>query len=239
MLLVFLWAACATVFFFLKILPFGKRSSNDSGYICLLAPTARRILGMRYIIRPAAQTPPSPCVYIMNHQSALDILSNAEIYPKNCIVIVKRALTQIPFFGWIVALGDNIFLERENKTKSLQQMGEARKKMLEKNLSVWIFPEGTRRKTGAIHPFKRGAFHLAIQAQTPIVPAVVSSYHNTLNFGRWNSGTVIVEVLPPIPTTGKTAAELDELIAECHAKMSAAFARITAEVNIQRERATA
>lgn len=185
---------------------------------------------MNYIIRPAAQEPPSPCVYIMNHQSALDILSNCEIYPTNCIVIVKRALTQIPFFGWVVALGDNIFLERENKTKSMQQMGEARKKILEKNLSVWIFPEGTRRSTGNIHTFKRGAFHLAIQAQTPIVPAVVSSYHNTLDFGRWNSGSVIVEVLPPIPTSGKTAADLDALIAESHAKMSEAFARISAEV---------
>jgi 1-acyl-sn-glycerol-3-phosphate acyltransferase len=166
----------------------------------------------------------------MNHQSALDLFSNAEIYPSDCIVIVKRALTRIPFFGWIVALGDNIFLERENKAKSLEKMGTARDRITNDKLSVWIFPEGTRRKTGAIHPFKRGAFHLALQAGVPIVPCVASSYKGHVDFGRWKSGTVIIEVLDPVPVAGLTTADLDTLIATCHHRMTAAFERNSAEV---------
>jgi 1-acyl-sn-glycerol-3-phosphate acyltransferase len=174
----------------------------------------------------------------MNHQSALDLLSNAEIYPTNCIVIVKRALTKVPFFGWIVALGDNIFLERENRSKSIQQMAIARDKIQKKGLSVWIFPEGTRRNTGAIHPFKRGAFHLAIQAQVPIVPVVVSSYHGLVDLGRWKAGHILVEVLPPQPTVGLNADDVDALIARCHQAMAATFAKNTQELMATKPAAT-
>lgn len=44
-------------------------------------------------------------------------------------------------------------------------------------IKLWVFPEGTRRNTGDIHPFKKGAFHMAIQAQIPILPVVFSSYY--------------------------------------------------------------
>jgi 1-acyl-sn-glycerol-3-phosphate acyltransferase len=166
----------------------------------------------------------------MNHQSALDLFSNAEIYPDTCIVIVKRALTKVPFFGWIAALGDNIFLDRENRSRSMEQMAEARNKITQNGLSVWIFPEGTRRNSGSIHNFKRGAFHLAIQAQVPIVPVVASSYHHHVDIGRWKSGRIIIEVLDPVPTKGLQADDVDSLIARCHSAMQTAFRRITAEL---------
>lgn len=44
-------------------------------------------------------------------------------------------------------------------------------------IKLWIFPEGTRHNTGEIHPFKKGAFHVAIRSQLPILPVVYSSYY--------------------------------------------------------------
>lgn len=227
---VLLWFLLASIFHFVRILPFGKRSSNDATYVKLLAPVARTILGLHYTIRPYKEPLPLPCVFIMNHQSALDLFSNAEIYPDTCIVIVKRALTKVPFFGWIAALGDNIFLDRENRSRSMEQMAEARNKITQNGLSVWIFPEGTRRNSGSIHNFKRGAFHLAIQAQVPIVPVVASSYRHHVDIGRWKSGRIIIEVLDPVPTKGLQADDVDSLIARCHSAMQTAFRRITAEL---------
>ena len=231
LLLVGLWFTAASIFHFLRILPFGKRSSNDATYVKLLAPTARFILGLKYTIRPRQTPLPLPCVFIMNHQSALDLFSNAEIYPPTCIVILKRALTKVPFFGWIAALGDNIFLERENRERSVERMAAAKDKITQQGLSVWIFPEGTRRNTGTIHKFKRGAFHLAIQAQVPIVPVVASSYYHHVDIGRLQAGQIIIEVLEPVPTGGLGPDNIDDLIARCHSSMTSAFRRITAELN--------
>jgi lysophosphatidate acyltransferase len=42
---------------------------------------------------------------------------------------------------------------------------------------MWVFPEGTRNNTGNILPFKKGAFHVAIAAQVPILPVIFSSYY--------------------------------------------------------------
>lgn len=44
-------------------------------------------------------------------------------------------------------------------------------------IKLWVFPEGTRHNTGDIHPFKKGAFHLAITSQLPILPVVYSQYY--------------------------------------------------------------
>lgn len=82
--------------------------------------------------------------------------------------------------------------------------------------SVFIFPEGTRSyaEKPELLPFKKGAFHLAVQAQVPIVPIVCANYSHVLNVKkkRFSPGVVDVSVLPPIPTKGLTAADVDALV---------------------------
>jgi lysophosphatidate acyltransferase len=82
--------------------------------------------------------------------------------------------------------------------------------------NVFIFPEGTRSyaEEPELLPFKKGAFHLAVQAQVPIVPIVVANYSHVLNVRRnfFNPGIIDVSVLPAIPTTGMTAADVDALM---------------------------
>ena len=98
-------------------------------------------------------------------------------------------------------------------------MSEAARAMIQRNLSVWMFPEGTRSRGKPLQPFKKGAFHLAVQAQRPIIPIAVSSYHKTINLNAWKPGTVILEVLPPIRTVGKTEQDIESLISEVHTLM--------------------
>jgi 1-acyl-sn-glycerol-3-phosphate acyltransferase len=231
---VIIWFIVATALYFFLILPKGKNPKNNVGYVKFVGPIGRRILGLNYILRMNPQAKDlaqatTPAVYIMNHQSALDVLSNYNFYPENCIVIVKKALMSVPFFGWIVALGDNISLERQNPKQSMARMKEAREAMELKKRSVWIFPEGTRKNTGELHRFKHGAFHLAVQTGAPIIPVITSSYCKNIDFNRTLSGTVIVEVLEPIETTLYSSSQIETLVEKCHKVMAEALSKNSLE----------
>lgn len=89
--------------------------------------------------------------------------------------------------------------------------------------SVFIFPEGTRSYYDYpdMLSFKKGAFHLAVQAQVPIVPVVVANYSNILSVKRkvFRAGTIPVRVLEPVSTKGKTKGDVDALLQEVREKM--------------------
>jgi lysophosphatidate acyltransferase len=84
--------------------------------------------------------------------------------------------------------------------------------------SVYIFPEGTRSYYDHpdLLPFKKGAFHLAVQAQVPIIPVAVANYSNVLDVRRkrFRPGTIPVRVASPIMTKGKTKEDVDDLVKE-------------------------
>ncbi|KAF9198926.1 1-acylglycerol-3-phosphate O-acyltransferase, partial [Podila verticillata] len=81
---------------------------------------------------------------------------------------------------------------------------------------IWIFPEGTRSRldTADLLPFKKGAFHLAIQAQLPILPIVAEGYSHIYDSARrsFPGGELEIRVLEPIPTIGMTADNVNELV---------------------------
>ncbi len=80
-------------------------------------------------------------------------------------------------------------------------------------LKLWIFPEGTRSSGDEMLPFKKGAFHLAITSQLPVSPVVFSRYlHVDHKQQRFETGEVIITVLPPISTEGMTLQQLPELM---------------------------
>jgi len=81
-------------------------------------------------------------------------------------------------------------------------------------------------------PFKKGAFHLAVQGQVPIYPIVFSSYNNFYNKKekRFDEGPVLVEILPPIPTTGLTKDDVTDLTEKTRNLMLESFDRLNKEV---------
>ena len=97
--------------------------------------------------------------------------------------------------------------------------------------SVFIFPEGTRSyfKTPKLLPFKKGAFHLAVQAQVPLVPVVVSNYSNVLDVSkrRFAAGAIPVSVLKSIETKGMTKDDVDSLAERVREMMEKELVRIT------------
>ena len=76
-------------------------------------------------------------------------------------------------------------------------------------------PEGTRSVTRKLAPFKKGAFHLAMQAGVPIVPIVIRNSSDIMPKGDmiYRPATIKVEVLPPVGTDDWSADTIDEHVA--------------------------
>lgn len=115
-----------------------------------------------------------------------------------------------------VALSKTVFIERKSRTQAVAAFDAAAKQMHTQKQSVYIFPEGTRSYTeeATMLPFKKGAFHLAVQAQVPIIPIVVANYSAVLNPKRkiFKSGTIPTRVMQPVPTKGKDKDDVDSLL---------------------------
>lgn len=99
-------------------------------------------------------------------------------------------------------------------------------------MKLWIFPEGTRSSGEEMLPFKKGAFHLAITSQLPITPIVYSRYYFLEHKEeRFDSGEVIMTVLPPISTVGMTLEQLPELMEKVRNQMMEVYRNTSAEVS--------
>lgn len=138
-----------------------------------------------------------PAVFIGNHQTELDVLMLGNMFPKYCSVTAKKSLRSTPFLGWFMALSGTVFIDRANSADARHAMAGASDEITEKRQSVFMFPEGTRSyaKEPMLLPFKKGAFHLAVQAGVPLVPVVVANYSDVLYVKglKFNSGRILMK----------------------------------------------
>lgn len=130
-------------------------------------------------------------VVVANHQSFLDMLG---MFPcvtllRRCSFIVKRELLYTGPFGIGGWLGGLIFVKRSYSSETKAVLADTLANNLEKKIKLWFFAEGKRRNTGEIHPFRKGAFHIAITGKLPIVPIVFRRlYFLDVEERRFDSG---------------------------------------------------
>lgn len=191
---------------------------------------AAPILGIKVIVRKPAVKTDEPCVFLANHQNNFDMFTHTAAVPKGTVSLGKKSLAWVPFFGQIYWLSGNILIDRKNRSRAFDTMAQTAKKIKEKCLSIWIFPEGTRSRGKGLLPFKSGAFHTAIEAGVSMVPVLASSQgHIKLN--RWNNGVVIVEMMEPIETKGLVKSQVKELSSRIHSMMSARLTQLNMEAS--------
>lgn len=168
--------------------------------------------------------PDQPIVLMANHQSTLDIGAIILAFPHSWRFVAKRELQWVPFFGWVLALSDQIMIDRGNRTKSVASLRVAAERV-RNGVNVIIFPEGTRSHDGHLKEFKSGGFHLAIEAGVPIIPATVSgSMRLTPKHSlRVESGRMKVTFGEPIPTAGLTVADRQTLKDQVRVAIEAGF----------------
>src|SRR5204863_6140744 len=118
-----------------------------------------------------------------------------------------------PLFGPTFAFAGTVFIDRSNRQKAIEALRPAIA-ALRDGTSLAIAPEGTRSVTPRVGPFKKGAFHIAMEARVPVVPIV---FRNALDALTKHAlvirlATDELVVHPPVPTDGWTEETLDRHI---------------------------
>lgn len=141
-----------------------------------------------------------PCIYLANHESNVDIWALIRILPVSTRFVAKAELFRIPVVGWAMASAGFISVDRTNRQKAIQSLRDAGQR-IRAGAPVVLFPEGTRSRSGELQPFKKGPFHLALQAQVPVVPVAILGSGRVQPAGsiRAKAGPVEVRFLPAIP----------------------------------------
>ncbi|TNM92219.1 1-acyl-sn-glycerol-3-phosphate acyltransferase beta [Takifugu flavidus] len=214
----------------LCILKSGGRDIENMRVIRFLVRHVKYLLGLRFEVSgwEHLQTE-GPYVVISNHQSSLDVLGLMEILPDRCSAIAKKELIYAGTVGLICWLGGIVFINRKKTSDAKGVMADTAKVMLNEQIRLWVFPEGTRNQNGDLLPFKKGAFHLAVQAQVPIIPVVFSSYGNFYlqKEKQFKSGTIRLKILPKIETKGMTPDDVTSLCEKSFRLMRSAFLDIS------------
>ncbi|MEI7897548.1 MAG: 1-acylglycerol-3-phosphate O-acyltransferase, partial [bacterium] len=158
-------------------------------------------------------------VYVMvsNHQSGLDILVLFKLH-RHFKWVAKKGLFAIPFIGWNMALNGYLSIERGRGRSKLQMMDEAAASIGEGN-SVMMFPEGTRSPDGRLQTYKTGAFRLALETRTPILPVVLKETHHAIKKGGLmihKNKRIKLVVLDPIPYESYCGMDSKELATLVH-----------------------
>ncbi len=151
-------------------------------------------------------------VFVSNHSSLYDVPVIMAAVPTRASILFKKELAKIPVFGWQLVSGPYILADRHSPDKAMKTIEKAKALMSEKNVSVILFAEGTRSKTGEVQPFKRGAFYLAARVNYPIVPVAICGAEKILTKGkmRLNPGTITIKFAAPVET-GMIQNKQDEL----------------------------
>jgi 1-acyl-sn-glycerol-3-phosphate acyltransferase len=188
------------------------------------------LLGLSIEVRtPESIKNVGPAVYICNHQNSYDIFTVGAAVQPSTVSVGKKSLKWIPFFGQMYWLTGNILIDRSNSSKAMNTIALTAKKITEKELSVWLFPEGTRSNGKGLLPFKTGAFRTAQQANVPIIPVCVSNSHGKIKLGRWNNGKLIIELLDPIYFNNDAKESIREVANSAHKKMLVKIAELSKE----------
>lgn len=161
-----------------------------------------------------------PALFLVQHISFVDVLYVPAILPPDTTFVIKDELAKIPLWGWAIRAGGAVLLPRDRGEQAIAQLNAA-VATLPPGQSLTIFPEGTRGYTGALLPFKRGAFHVALAARLPVVVIGAAGPERLMPKGGWvlRPGRVTVAVSEPIDTTAWARETLGEHLAECRAVM--------------------
>uniref|UniRef100_A0A669PFU3 1-acyl-sn-glycerol-3-phosphate acyltransferase n=1 Tax=Phasianus colchicus TaxID=9054 RepID=A0A669PFU3_PHACC len=220
------WIFAISFLVIIIALPRGRRCENMK-ILRMAILSAKYVLGIKIVVKGKENLrTKKPCILVLNHQNSLDIMVMMQILPDRCVPVAKKEVLYMGTFGLACWLSGIIFID---------PTGDASISMSSPLLQfhVLIFPEGTRNHSGSMLPFKRGAFQLAVRAQIPIVPVVISSYNSfySQNEKRFTSGTSTIQILPAVETVGLSPDDVPKLTEQVRDSMMSAYQRISGMTN--------
>jgi 1-acyl-sn-glycerol-3-phosphate acyltransferase len=155
--------------------------------------------------------PRRPYIAVANHESFADIFLLSHL-PWDMKWVSKDAIFRIPVMGWMMRMAGDIRVRRGDPGSRSEAVRQIRDR-LSRRVSVMVFPEGTRSRTGEMLPFRNGAFRVAVDTRTAILPIAVAGTRTALAKGsfRFGRARAMARVLPPVETTDLTVADIPAL----------------------------
>ncbi len=166
-------------------------------------------------------------VMVANHLSLVDILVLFRLFVPFSWVS-KEENFSVPFIGWNMRLNGYIPLKRGDKASAAVMMDACRATLGERT-SIMMFPEGTRSRTGELQAFKPGAFALALETGSPVLPIVLDGSAKALpkrGFVLRGRSDIAVHVMPEIPVESNDVRNAEDLSAEVHRVIADEIARM-------------
>ncbi|POI31260.1 hypothetical protein CIB84_004989 [Bambusicola thoracicus] len=224
-----------TISFLVIILALPRGRSFENMKILRMAIlVVKYVLGVKIVVKGKENLrTKKPCVLVLNHQNSLDIMVMMQMLPNRCVPIGKKEILYMGSFGLACWFSGIVFIDRKKREESIAVLTEMAHTMRKDNFHVLIFPEGTRNHSGSMLPFKRGAFQLAVRAQVPIVPVVISSYNSFYSEKekRFTSGTSTIQILPAVETVGLSSDDVPKLTEQVRDSMMNAYQKISGMTN--------
>jgi len=162
------------------------------------------ITGIHPRIRnPERVDPARPALYVCNHSSTIDMWVGMWLCPFGGCGVAKKEIVKVPFFGIAYLLSGHLMLDRGNRERAIRSMEKVSEVVHRHRLSVWMWPEGTRSRSGRLLPLKKGFVHMAVATGLPIVPIVFHDADLRWPGGslRPSAGELHMEVLEAVETT--------------------------------------
>ena len=174
-----------------------------------------QVSGLEYL------DPNTQYVFASNHRSYLDTAMLFALTGRRMGLVAKKELLKVPVLGQGMDFVNVIAIDRSNPERAMRSMEHAREVMKD-GYSFGVFVEGTRAMPGELLPFKKGAFHLALQTHAPIVPVAIKNTDRMMpkRGGVAYAGEIEMIILPPISTEGKTTDAVMELLFQTRAAIA-------------------
>jgi putative phosphoserine phosphatase/1-acylglycerol-3-phosphate O-acyltransferase len=196
----------------------GSRRDANNFSFSLFADTASALVGMDLNVKGEENLwSHRPAVFVFNHQSKADVIVVSKLIRRDLAGIGKKEIkSENPLIGRVLEMGGVVLIDRANSKSAIDAMSPLVEVMKKEGKSVVLAPEGTRTVSPKMAPFKKGAFHLAIQAGVPMVPIVIHNAGDVAPKGDFvfRPATVDVEVLPPVDTSAWKAETVNEHVRE-------------------------
>lgn len=155
-----------------------------------------------------------PYVFVANHWSYLDAAPLFAFTGRRMGMVGKKELLKAPILGYGMGFVNVIAIDRSNRERAVETIKIATER-LRSGISFGVCPEGTRARPGEMLPFKKGAFHMAVQAGVPVVPIALRNSDKLMGRGTGEAwpGTIEMVMLPPVETSAvSTDEELRKLV---------------------------